>query len=318
MRLAAAVCLVVVVVGAAAPAGADPAAPTDYRSAVESVEPAVEGLHVSIVGGDSFVRLWADGIDVVVLGYQGEPYLHFATDGVVSENQRSPAVTLNRDRFGTSSGGDPDAEPEWRVVARSGTYVWHDHRTHWMQPSPPLGRRPGDRILDGVVPLLVDGTPAQVRVTAVWLPAPSLVPAVLAAVAAAAFGAMAWRRHWRRWEAVSLLLAGLAAASVGTWQYLSLPEGTRPSFLGWLLPAVGVAAAGAALRARDRVTGVALLGLAAVELAVWAWLRRTGITRAVIPTDAPPVLDRAVTAATAALVLVVAGSLSWSRRRSPA
>ena len=42
----------------------------------------------------------------------------------------------------------------------------------------------------------------------------------------------------------------------------------------------------------------ALVLLAALELAVWVWVRRDGAFRALIPTDAPYWLDRGVMAAT--------------------
>ena len=48
----------------------------------------------------------------------------------------------------------------------------------------------------------------------------------------------------------------------------------------------------------------ALVLLAALELAVWVWLRRDGAFRAVIPTDAPFWLDRGVMAATAVVAVV--------------
>ena len=115
------------------PAGvafADPAGPTDYETTITSVEPATPGIEVSVVGGDSFLRVVAEpGVDVVVLGYQQEPYLHIRADGVVEENQRSPATYLNADRYGTGAppaGADPVARArtgsQWaRVVRGPGT-----------------------------------------------------------------------------------------------------------------------------------------------------------------------------------------------------
>ncbi|MGH9132695.1 MAG: hypothetical protein ACRDZZ_02065, partial [Ilumatobacteraceae bacterium] len=77
---------VAAVVLSPAPAAADAAGPTDYRSEVVAVEPSTPSIEVSIVGGDAFVLLRVDpGIEVVVEGYAGEPYLRFAADGAVYE-----------------------------------------------------------------------------------------------------------------------------------------------------------------------------------------------------------------------------------------
>ena len=67
------------------------------------------------------------------------------------------------------------------VVATGGRYAWHDHRTHWMNPVHPIGRQPGDEVLDGTVPLIVDGGATDVRVSVRWMPGPSPWPAVAGA-----------------------------------------------------------------------------------------------------------------------------------------
>ena len=93
----------VVAVGALAalaPTGvahADPAVPTDYATEIVGIEPATPSIDVGVVGGDSFVELTVErGTDVVVLGYWGEPYLRFNSDGTVDENRRSPTVAENK------------------------------------------------------------------------------------------------------------------------------------------------------------------------------------------------------------------------------
>ncbi|MGD2052087.1 MAG: hypothetical protein PVI35_06395, partial [Acidimicrobiia bacterium] len=68
----------------AAPALADPAGPSDYQSSVIGLDPPVAGVDVSIIGGDSFVRLVVDpATEVEVTGYRGEPYLRFLPGGIV-------------------------------------------------------------------------------------------------------------------------------------------------------------------------------------------------------------------------------------------
>lgn len=283
----------------ASPVLADPAGPTDYRSEVVAVDPPTSSIEVGILGGDSFVELTVDpGIEVVVLGYQGEENLWFRADGTVWENRNSPSTYLNEDRLG---GGEipanafRDAEPDWRQVAADGHFAWHDHRAHWMQEARPFGLGPGDRILEAVIPLVVDGEDVGITVISTWESAPSPVPAIAGAVAGVALGLAAWLL---RRSALAFAVAAPAVASallVGGWQFLSLPPETGPRPVWWVLPAVAVVswAVGlvAAWRGSRFVADAAML-LVGVELAVWGFVKRDGLTAAIVPTDAPQALDR--------------------------
>ncbi len=317
--LAAVAAIGLVVLGGASPAAADPPGPTDYRSVVTSVEPSAPGVDVDIIGGDSFVQLTQTGDDpVVVVGYGGEPYLRFQPDGTVEENQVSPTHFLNRDRYGDITvppEADADAEPEWEEVASSGTYAWHDHRTHWMNHARPPGRQPGDQILEAVVPLRVGDRDVDVTVASYWVPSPSPVPAVLGGLVGLA-GAV-WlllRRRDLATVGVAALVGGVAALALGLWATLSVPAETGPSLLLWALPAIGLLAAAAALAARRLQPPVraGLVAVAAIELVWWSWSRHEGVVRAIIPTDAPLPLDRGVIVGVGVLgvgVLVAAGRL---------
>ena len=168
---------------------ADSAGPTDYSSEVVAVDPPTPSIAVSIVGGDSFVVFRVDpGVEVEIPGYENEPYLRFAADGAVYENRRSPATYINGSRYGGGTipdGASADAEPDWAEVAApgSGEYAWHDHRAHRMQTGDPVGAKRGDRILDEVLPVVVDGVAVDVRIESTWMPAPSRWPTVLGTVA---------------------------------------------------------------------------------------------------------------------------------------
>ena len=84
-----------VTIATAAPAAADPAGPTDFQTEIVAVEPAVPTIDLRMIGGDSFIEMEVQpGVDVVVIGYRGEPYLWFAADGRVYENDRSPSTYL--------------------------------------------------------------------------------------------------------------------------------------------------------------------------------------------------------------------------------
>jgi hypothetical protein len=297
-------------VGALVPAGvafADPAGPTDYASHITSIEPQVPGFRAQIIGGDSFLRLVVEpGTDVVVEGYAQEPYLHFDTAGVVQENQRSPATYLNATRFGATApaGADPTLPPDWRAVATDGTYAWHDHRAHWMSQQGPVGFSRGDQIQTATIPIVVNGTPVAIAVATTWLPEPSRLPLAIGAAVGGALVLLAL--FARRRLGLALLAVAVAAAGIGWWQYQSLPTETGPLLVWWLLPVVAAASVVLALVLGRRLVSYALVLLAAMELAVWVWLRRDGAFRALIPTDAPYWLDRGVMAATAVVAVVAA------------
>ena len=286
------------VLGAAGTAHADPAGPTDYRSEVLDVAPPTANVTFEIIGGDSFLQMTvASGTDVQVIGYRGEPYLWFRPDGTVLENRLSPTTYLNEERFGTDTPdfADPDAPPDWSDTGADGRYAWHDHRAHLMQPIPPPNTTPGDRIVESVVPIVVDGVETKVTVISVWQPEPSTIPvwaAVVVGLALGALGVVLWRRRssWA-WLAVPMSLLALV---LGIWQYRSLPPETGPRLVWWALPALAAIASVAAVAAARRApfAAVAAALVAGVNLALWGSVKRDGLTAAIVPTDAPNALDR--------------------------
>ncbi|MFN3258185.1 MAG: hypothetical protein ACE37B_21100 [Ilumatobacter sp.] len=295
---------IVATLGVGETAFADPAGPTDYESEILSIEPETESIEVAILGGDSFVQLIASpGTEVLVDGYRAEPYLWFRSDGTVLENRNSPTTYLNEERYGSDEPpafATADAEPDWEQVASNGRYAWHDHRAHWMQPIRPAGKGPGDRIVEAVIPIVVDGGDVSITVASTWLPEPSPVPlgiGITAGLAAATVGGwLAMRRS--RWTTVTVPLA-VVAAGVGIVQFRSLPSETDPRLVWWALPVIAAVAAAVAvsLWARDRFIASAAALIAGVQLAIWGWIKRDGWTAAIIPTDAPGWLDRATVAA---------------------
>ena len=98
------------------------------------------------------------------------------------------------------------------------------------------------------------------------------------------------------------------ALAVGLAQFLSLPASTGPRPIWFLPPAVALA--GAALAwwwRRSTVLAHGLVALAALQLLLWAWVRRRTFTHPVLPTDAPFWLDRAVSAGAAGAAVVLLG-----------
>ena len=312
---------ILLALGVATPAFADPAGPTDYRSEVTSIEPETPAIAVGIVGGDSFVEMQVEpGVEAIVIGYQGEDYLWFRADGVVLENQNSPATYLNRDRYGDGmiaipAGAGPDAEPRWEQLATDGYWAWHDHRAHWMQTARPFGSAPGDQILEAVIPIVVDGETVEVTVISTWQPAPSPLAMWIGFLVGAGASLGVWfLRRTRVPELVAAVPIVVAALGVGIVQYRSLPAATDPQLIWVVLPGIAALSAGVglvlAMTGRRFAADAALL-LVGVELAIWGFVKRDGLSAAIIPTDAPMWLDRATTAAALAGGVAVAGISLW-------
>jgi hypothetical protein len=154
--------------------------------------------------------------EIVVFGYDGEPYLRFAPEGVY-RNRLSPATYLNEDRYAAvelPAEADPEAPPDWELVSRTNRYDWHDHRIHWMSPiDPPQVRAAPDEphpIFDWEVVGQVEGSPLTIAGSLDYAPVDSPRPAwiflaiPLAAIALAAGAAMLIRkRRARRTETES-------------------------------------------------------------------------------------------------------------------
>jgi hypothetical protein len=162
---------------AAAHGGTSDTGPANYRS--EITDPGAPGLSWRVLGGDNLVELTnTTDSEVVVLGYQGEPYLRFTPGVGVQRNANSPATYLNEDRFGDTEippTASAAAEPDWVAVSTTDTYAWRDHRAHWMSRAQPpqVAADParGHLISSYSILLLLDG---MERVTARgelrWLP----------------------------------------------------------------------------------------------------------------------------------------------------
>jgi hypothetical protein len=303
-----------------APVFADPAGPTDYQSEVQSVEPETTAIEVGIIGGDSFFEMRVEpGVEAKVIGYEGEDYLWFRPDGVVLENRNSPATYLNADRYGIDGVPDTasvDAEPDWQQVATGGYWAWHDHRAHWMQSARPFGLQAGDQILEAVIPIMVDGEMVEVTVISTWQPEPSPLAMWTGVLAGVAVTLGVWFLRGRRVPPIAATVPLVAlAVAVGAAQYTSLPSATGPRVVWIVLPIVAAvcAAVGLALAMRgQRFAADAALLLVGVELAIWGFVKRDGLSAAIVPTDAPFWLDRFATAAAlVGGVLVAAVALWW-------
>ena len=283
-------------------AHADAAGPTDYVTAVLSVSPEIDGLVVTIEGGDSFVRLQApDGAEVIVFGYAGEPYLRFSPDGTVAQNRLSAATYENAERYGGTevpSFVDYTAAPVWDEIADDGTWAWHDHRAHWMSEEPLIGLEPGQSLPVQTIQVAVDGRPVLIAVETTLVASPSWFPAAVGMLMGLTLTLLGW---WLGPATATLttLVISLAALVTGAGQYLSLPAETGPLLWWWLMPAVALVAGivSIATYGRSDLLIKGLLAVSGAQLALWGFLRRDVLTHPILPTDIAFWFDRAATAA---------------------
>ena len=240
---------------------------TNYRTRLLSVRPDVPGIRVEVIEAGSRMQLTnTTDTDVIVFGYQDEPYLRVGPRGVF-ENQRSPATFLNADRSGSArppASADPSASPRWEQVSSGTVARWHDHRAHFMgDTDPPQVRDAPDRehvvIPRWTVPFDHGATRIVATGDLTWVPGPSPLPwAIVAAVLAAVAVAVALASWWAAGVAVLVVLlvgvdvahnVGIALAEAGSTgtRVARVVGGGFYSVLAW---AAGVLAVVALLRRR--------------------------------------------------------------------
>jgi hypothetical protein len=146
-------------------------------SELQGVQPPVSGLELEVTGGDRFLLLTnGSGKEVIVKGYDEEPYLRFLPSRVVEVNTRSPSKYANEDRYAlrpVPAQADSKATPKWQTVSSDGSYRWFDHRIHLMEKgTPPQVKDEGKRtkIFDWSVPMTVGGASAKALGTLEWVP----------------------------------------------------------------------------------------------------------------------------------------------------
>jgi hypothetical protein len=192
----------------AAPAGAHAGNP-NYRSVLDSLTPNVPGLQVQVLGYDNQLELTnRTGRTVEIEGYENEPYARLLPDGTVQVNERSPALYLNEDRFGTTrvpATAKPSLPPVWHTQDKTGRFVWHDHRMHWMSPNRPpkvIDTSRKTKIFDYTIPVKDGAQSAAISGTLFWVGSPSSFPVAavvsLVVIALLAIAAVVVVRRRRR------------------------------------------------------------------------------------------------------------------------
>lgn len=150
---------------------------SNYRSEINSIRPAevARGLQLEIENFDDHLVLAnRTGKEVVIEGYDGEPYFRISADGLVEVNLNSPSYYLNEDRFANvelPARADAKAQPEWQEIDQTGRYIWHDHRSHYMgvgTPSQVKDESKETLVFRYTIPMSVDGVPVKASGTLTW------------------------------------------------------------------------------------------------------------------------------------------------------
>jgi len=167
--------------------------PSNYQARITSITPRVPGVHLRVVDLGAKLELTnRTSSDVLVLGYEGEPYLRVGPQGVF-ENVHSSATYVNRSLKGgvIPEGIDtrPEATPQWRKISDGHTARWHDHRAHRMQPGlpPQVASDPSafHHVSVDHVKFVHDGKTSDATLALDWVPGPSgvrWIPVIVAAL----------------------------------------------------------------------------------------------------------------------------------------
>lgn len=308
----------------AAPALADPAGPTNYESTITAVDPSTAVATFEVVGGDAFLEVrMSPGHTLAIPGYFREPYIRIDADGTVWVNEDSPTLYENEDRYGIDDPpeeADGLGEPRWRQVADDGVYAWHDHRVHWMSRDVPPAVAGDTRqlVFPWRIPVTIDGAETLITGELVWLPSDSSLPMIAVGIAAIAAVGLVWRRRPDLLAPLAITMA-LAAGVVVVAQNLATPVAARGLPVWLVFPAIAALGAGFAAVGRS-VAGLNpsyLLLMSGVTLTAWAFATIDVLSKPIIPSALPTVLERTVVAivggagATIA-ILAVAGVMGWN------
>jgi hypothetical protein len=321
-----------VVVATAAPAAAHGVGglePTNYLMTVDSVRPAIEGITVTAVDLGTRLQLNnATAHDVVVFGYDGEPYLRVGPRGVF-HNVRSPATYLNRSLTLSDAPlpprADPTAAPEWGRISGGDTVRWHDHRAHYMGTSDPpvVQRDPSQRhVIDRyTVKMRWRGDDVVARGRLVWVPPPSPWPYVAAAIVLAVAVVLGSRtRAWPAVLAVALVVLVVAETLHVIGLYDASTDSLAEKGFQSLYSVAGILLALVALgwtRRRGAESAMPLVLLAGIFLFVAGGLADvTSLAKALVPSTFSAAFARVLVAVTLGVGAGTAIAAAW--RLAPA
>jgi hypothetical protein len=303
---------------------------TNWKTTLIGVNPSPPGLRVQVVDTGSDLQVSNTGPEIVVLGYQAEPYLRVGPGGVF-ENLQSPSTYLNCSRQGCAAPPNLNSAgpPQWKQISTGHTARFHDHRIHWMggQPPPDVSRAPGivhERPI-WTVDMRQGTTAITVTGHLTWIPGPSPFPWLLLAAGLAAVAVAAALS--RVWGPALAVLAGLVTANdlyhaVGIGFSVAGTTGTRLtrvlsgsfySIIGWVLGALAVR-----LLWRRSPDGLYAAAFAGVSAALFTGILDISVlSRSQAPFNGPMWIDRVTVAVSLGLGVGLAVGAVLALRRVP-
>lgn len=280
--------------------------PTNYRTAVTGIRPALPAVAVTVGLGGQWMRVTNRGAaTIVILGYQGEPFLQLSGNEV-QVNQLSPTAFQIRLIPAAPAPANRAAAPAWRKLSEGPDATWTDGRIAPPQSPPASG--------SWQLPLVVDGQQVTALGTRELIPPPSPWPwLVILVILVVAIGALGWKRDWYRPIAV-VIGAGILSFSLHVLATAFAPQ-QNGLVVGWVSVGLlagfavvaGIVSVVSALRRSDAtadravVTGAVILLLSATDISV--------LWNSELPFPGPAFLDRVLTVISyaAGLGLIVAG-----------
>ena len=221
---------------------------SDYRIEITGFDGDPSGIEVRPVElGNRMELIRTTAREVHILGYEGEPYLRLGADGVF-ENTNSPAHYLNLDRFARTPippTATATVAPNWVKLSDGTSIRWHDHRTHWMDPTPPQEVRANrgiERVIFAAnrVDLVVDGRPVAAIVKVTWLPPPPrltwlVITSLAGCVLLAAFVLVETMRRFAPGCAVLAAIACLVGSGSSKFRLVASGLMIVLALAGWII-----------------------------------------------------------------------------------
>jgi hypothetical protein len=264
---------------------------------MQGVVPPLAGLHVRLLDLGKQIRIEnRSGADVVVLGYDGEPYLRVGPSGAF-ENTRSPTLYRNTTTAGGRTRPVPPtasaaAAPEWRQTSESPTVTWGDDRPRRVPSGAGVGRWEIP-VVQGADRLSILGTVQQTSGRTPWV---SLIAAAaLGLIVFAAARGQFWGPVLSGFVAILVAtdvvhaVALAAYSSNGTAQTVTrLLTGSYLSVLAWLVGIVAIVSL-----QRERESGLVAACFTGLVVGVLSGITDLpSITRTQLPVALPAMFVR--------------------------